>query len=100
MIRNIVRLIAVTLAVTPVSAVPVSAGVVFEVETTYVVINHEKQYSVFPADRPAPKGWKVVSKGCRPEACLKHIEEVWTDMRPLAIRQTVEEQLKLHLQEK
>ena len=100
MIRSIFRLIALALALTQISIGSVSAGVVFQVETTYVVINHEEQYSIFPADRPTPKGWKAVSQGCKLDECLKQIEEVWTDMRPLAIRQKVEEQLKEHLKEK
>lgn len=56
-------------------------------DTRYkVVINHEEQYSIWPADRAMPKGWKESGhEGTRKE-CLDHIEEVWTDMRPLSIR--------------
>jgi len=46
-----------------------------------VVINHEEQYTVWPAAKPLPRGWKALAKrGTRAE-CMKYIEEVWTDMR-------------------
>jgi MbtH protein len=51
-----------------------------------VVINHEEQYSIWWADREVPKGWKAVGKTGTKKACLNYIEEVWTDMRPLSIR--------------
>src|SRR5688500_3639043 len=52
-----------------------------------VVINHEEQYSIWPADRENPPGWKDAGKrGLKPE-CLRYVEEVWTDMRPLSLRQ-------------
>ena len=56
-------------------------------EITYkVVINHEEQYSIWPADRPNPLGWRDEgSQGTKAE-CLDHIETVWTDMRPLSLR--------------
>ena len=57
-----------------------------------VVINHEEQYSIWPADRENPKGWKDVGKSGRKEECLAYIKEVWTDMRPLSLRKWMEEQ--------
>jgi MbtH protein len=61
--------------------------------TTYkVVINHEEQYSIWPADRENPLGWSDAGKsGLKPE-CLAYIEEVWTDMRPLSLRKKMAEQ--------
>ena len=61
-------------------------------KTVYkVVINHEEQYSIWPAEREVPLGWKPVGfKGSKKE-CLAYIEEVWTDMRPLSLRKTVED---------
>lgn len=52
-----------------------------------VVINHEEQYSIWPADRETPKGWRNVGKMGNKQQCLDYIEEVWTDMRPLSLRQ-------------
>lgn len=51
-----------------------------------VVINHEEQYSIWPADRENPLGWKDAGKSGSKQQCLDHIEEVWTDMRPLNAR--------------
>ncbi|HWK88483.1 MAG TPA: MbtH family NRPS accessory protein [Longimicrobium sp.] len=56
-----------------------------------VVVNHEEQYSIWPADRELPLGWSAEGfKGLKAD-CLKHIEEVWTDMRPLSLRKKMEE---------
>lgn len=52
-----------------------------------VVVNHEKQYSIWPAGRELPPGWRATGFEGRKEACLAHIDEVWTDMRPLSLRQ-------------
>ncbi len=51
-----------------------------------VVINHEEQYSIWPAHREPPAGWSRVCKTGPKSECLAHIEEVWTDMRPLSLR--------------
>ncbi len=56
-----------------------------------VVINHEEQYSIWPADREVPKGWKAVGFEGSKEECLTYIEEVWTDMRPLSLRRKIAE---------
>jgi len=51
-----------------------------------VLLNHEEQYSIWPADRDIPLGWSDTGKsGLKPE-CLAHIKVVWTDMRPLSLR--------------
>jgi MbtH protein len=56
-----------------------------------VVINHEEQYSIWMADKEIPRGWRVVGKeGPKPE-CLAYIEEVWTDMRPLSLRKSMQQ---------
>lgn len=57
-----------------------------------VVINHEEQYSIWPAQRKAPNGWREVGKQGSKQECLDYIEEVWTDMRPLSLRKWMEEQ--------
>lgn len=56
-----------------------------------VVVNHEEQYSIWPADREPPLGWREGGKQGFKEDCLSYIEEVWTDMRPLSLRQKMEE---------
>ena len=56
-----------------------------------VVVNHEEQYSIWPAYRENPLGWRDVGKtGLKPE-CLDYIKEVWTDMRPLSLRKQMDQ---------
>ena len=56
-----------------------------------VVVNHEEQYSIWPADREQPRGWKDVGRSGSKGECLDFIEEVWTDMRPESLRRKIEE---------
>jgi len=51
-----------------------------------VVVNDEEQYSIWPAERPFPAGWKAAGKQGSKEECLAYITEVWTDMRPRSLR--------------
>jgi MbtH protein len=55
-----------------------------------VVVNHEEQYSIWPADREMPLGWRDAGKSGPKAECLAHIKEVWTDMRPLSLRKQME----------
>ena len=55
------------------------------------VVNHEEQYSIWPADRELPLGWKEAGKTGPKQECLAYIKEVWTDMRPLSLRKKMEE---------
>lgn len=64
-----------------------------------VVINHEEQYSIWPADRELPLGWNKVDKEGTKQECLDYIEEVWTDMRPLSLRKKMEEMERQQEQE-
>jgi MbtH protein len=58
-----------------------------EDNTTYkVVVNHEDQYSIWPADRENALGWRDAGKQGSKQECLDHIKGVWTDMRPLSLR--------------
>ncbi|MFD0727392.1 MbtH family protein [Lysobacter brunescens] len=56
-----------------------------------VVVNHEEQYSIWPADRALPIGWQADGFSGTKTECLAHIEAVWTDMRPLSLRRHMEE---------
>ena len=56
-----------------------------------VVVNHEEQYSIWPADRENALGWNDAGKSGTKEECLAYIKEVWTDMRPLSLRKKMEE---------
>jgi MbtH protein len=69
---------------------PFKEDTVFEDDdgrTYKVVVNHEEQYSIWPADRDSPAGWREVGKEGTKAECLGYINEVWTDMRPLSLRQ-------------
>jgi MbtH protein len=55
-----------------------------------VVLNHEEQYSIWPDWRENPAGWKDAGKKGVKEECLAWIDEVWTDMRPLSLRQKMD----------
>ena len=56
-----------------------------------VVLNHEEQYSIWPADRDNPPGWDDEGASGTKAECLERIEAVWTDMRPLSLRQRMED---------
>jgi MbtH protein len=55
-----------------------------------VVVNHEEQYSIWPADREIPLGWRSVGPRGPKAECLSYIEQAWTDMRPLSLRRKME----------
>ncbi len=52
----------------------------------FVVVNDEEQYSIWRAERELPPGWRTTGFTGPKDACLDHIDEVWTDMRPLSRR--------------
>lgn len=56
-----------------------------------VVINHEEQYSIWPADRDNPLGWRDAGKTGPKQECLAYVDQVWTDMRPLSLRKAMEQ---------
>ncbi|PYM12683.1 MAG: MbtH family protein [Verrucomicrobia bacterium] len=57
--------------------------------TYKVVVNHEEQYSIWPADRANAPGWRDVGKTGDKAECLEYIRTVWTDMRPLSLRKNM-----------
>ena len=56
-----------------------------------VVLNHEEQYSIWPAERENALGWRDAGKTGTKDECLAYIKEVWTDMRPLSLRKAMAE---------
>ncbi|GHA75574.1 MbtH family protein [Streptomyces termitum] len=54
-----------------------------------VVINGEEQYSIWPRLREVPAGWTATGFSGSKEACVAHVDEVWTDMRPLSLRRAM-----------
>ena len=59
-----------------------------------VVVNHEEQYSIWPAHRKNALGWSDAGKSGTKEECLAYIKEAWTDMRPLSLRNKMQESTK------
>jgi len=56
-----------------------------------VVVNHEEQYSLWPAERVNAPGWRDAGKTGDKAECLEYIASVWTDMRPLSLRKKMAE---------
>ena len=51
-----------------------------------VLVNEEEQYSLWPAAKAVPAGWRSVGKEGSEKECMAFVDEVWTDMRPLSLR--------------
>ncbi len=62
-----------------------------DARTYRVVVNEEEQYSIWLDDRENPLGWKDAGKSGGKAECLAYIKQTWTDMRPLSLRQKMEE---------
>jgi len=56
-----------------------------------VVVNQEEQYSIWPVGRECPAGWREEGTAGPKDLCLKRIEVIWTDMRPLSLRKAMDE---------
>jgi MbtH protein len=59
-----------------------------------VVVNHEEQYSIWPADKTIPHGWNEAGKKGTKAECLEHVNAVWIDMRPLSLQQQSKSKVK------
>ncbi|MFD5201872.1 MbtH family protein [Streptomyces sp. NPDC058375] len=51
----------------------------------FVLVNEENQHSLWPVFAEVPAGWTVVHGEDSRQACLDHINENWTDMRPKSL---------------
>ncbi|QSB16330.1 MbtH family NRPS accessory protein [Natronosporangium hydrolyticum] len=63
-----------------------------DTNTYAVVVNDEEQYSIWLDDQPLPDGWRREGVVGGKAECLAHIEQVWTDLRPLSLRRWMDEQ--------
>ncbi|WAX80936.1 MbtH family protein [Streptomyces sp. KMM 9044] len=60
-------------------------------DATYLVlVNHEAQYSLWPAFAEVPAGWTVAHEQDTRQVCLDYIEANWTDMRPKSLIEAME----------
>ncbi len=55
-------------------------------DTFRVLINDEEQYSLWPAHKEIPRGWRQLGLVGSREACLAYVEENWTDTTPASVR--------------
>ena len=46
-----------------------------------VVVNDEERYSISPADRENPAGWKDAGQRGSEDECLARLNEIWKDER-------------------
>ncbi|MGW3473107.1 MbtH family protein [Saccharopolyspora sp. NPDC000995] len=53
--------------------------------TYLVLVNEEGQHSLWPSFIDVPSGWTVTHPEDTRQACLDHIEQNWTDMRPKSL---------------
>ena len=58
-----------------------------------VLVNHEEQYSMWPADLPVPGGWTETGQQGSTAECEEYVERVWTDMRPKSLREEMDAEL-------
>ena len=50
-----------------------------------VLVNAERQHSLWPAFAEVPAGWTVVHDTDTRQACLDYVERSWVDMRPQSL---------------
>ncbi|HEY4313813.1 MAG TPA: MbtH family NRPS accessory protein [Pirellulales bacterium] len=50
-----------------------------------MVVNHEGQFSIWSTEVEPPPGWTDIGKRGTKAECLKYINDVWIDMRPLSL---------------
>jgi len=62
-----------------------------ETRVLLVVVNDEEQYSIWPAERELPAGWRRDGFTGNQDECLAYIDETWTDMRPASLRRWMDD---------
>ncbi len=54
-----------------------------------VLVNQEGQYSIWPAKKDVPLGWTSVGFSGSKQEVSAYIDEHWTDMRPISLREAM-----------
>ncbi len=54
-----------------------------------VVLNQEKQYSIWPDGKKNAFGWEDEGTLGTKQECLAHVGRIWTDMRPLSLQKSM-----------
>jgi len=55
-----------------------------------VLINEERQYSIWPTSHAIPAGWTPVGVEGQKSECKLYIDENWIDMRPSSLQQAMD----------
>lgn len=55
-----------------------------------VLINEEEQYSLWPAFKGIPAGWRSVGPTGTKAECLAFIDANWIDMRPASLKRAMD----------
>jgi MbtH protein len=55
------------------------------------VVNDEGMYSLWPANRELPLGWRRAGKTGLKDEVVEWITEVWTDMLPRSLRDRMQQ---------
>ncbi len=55
-----------------------------------VLMNDEEQYSLWPAAKAVPAGWRAVGQEGSEQECLDYVDRTWTDMRPASLRRAMQ----------
>jgi MbtH protein len=48
-------------------------------------------YCLWPEGKAVPRGWQSTGQSGSKQACIQHLQQVWTDMRPLAVHKELAE---------
>ena len=59
-----------------------------------VLINDEEQYSIWPAKKEIPLGWKDLGFTGSKQEVSAYIDEQWKDMRPASLRRAMDSVVK------
>jgi MbtH protein len=57
--------------------------------TFLVLINVERQFSLWPSFAAVPSGWDIVHGPEPRDSCMAYVRENWTDMRPASLAATM-----------
>jgi len=55
-----------------------------------VLVNAERQYSLWPAHLEIPPGWSTTGPRGQRQVCIEWIDTHWTDMRPASLVREME----------
>ena len=61
-----------------------------------VLVNDERQFSLWPAFKQVPDGWAITGPRGNRKECLDWIEATWTDMRPKSLVDAMDANSKSH----